>query len=219
MLLGILFAVYLNFYVSDISYILQGPGIIQKMDFFDPYWMTVWIVFLSPAWFLGLWEYEDEFKRAPMTVLRYHILSKWWMRINLKVIAEVVLSYCVMGLILMVFLQSEWEKNIGLSIALIMLHALALMIYALWIRVLTGKMITSVIIILIFEITAKIFVVEGCIDPMYCPFSWGMLNYCSLLYGDSGFDLITIVIFQSLILMSPVLFVVGYLKEILIRRI
>lgn len=216
---GVVIAMYMSLFVPDIAYVLQGPGWSDGSDGFDPYGMMNWLLLLLPIWFQGLWEYENMLGRAHMIVYRYRSAGVWWIKTNVGIICRIVLVYLVMWLTLVLLLWNDWNQLMSLSVIMIVVHGLALLAVSVWLRLLTGSMIVSAVSILVPEVMAKILVAGKILSPAESIFSWGMSDYSSRIYGSGGFDIAAVLIIQAIFVLTPVFFMQGSLKRILLRRV
>lgn len=217
--IGVLLALYLHFCIPGIADLLAGPGWSEYMDMFDPFWMVNWIILFLPAWFLGLWGYENALNRAHMCVHRYRNVGRWWIRLWGWIILNVLAAYLVLSGVLRLLTGDGWTQELSLCMFLITVHALFSLAFAIWIRILTGNMIFAAIVTLVLEGLAKAVVAGRVLKPAYSIFSWGMYHYSRQNYGPGGFGINVAVVIQLCITLSLLVCIFGKGKEILLRRI
>lgn len=212
-------AIYLRFGISDMADFLAGPGWTVMEDRFIPFWMVNWIVLFLPAWFLGLWSYEDALNRAHMCVHRYRNVGRWWIRLWGWILLNVLAAYLVMGGVLCLLAGDEWTQELSLCMLLITVHALFSLAFAIWIRILSGNMILAAVLTLVLEGLAKAVVAGRVLKPAFSIFSWGMYHYSKQNYGIGGFKTGMVIVIQLCIALSLLVCIFGKGKEILLRRI
>ncbi len=225
--LAALLALWIRWGIPDIGNLLGGPSWITldlpegpvKVDTISAWWMMNWFLLFSPAWILGLWNYEDDLNRAHICIYRYLSVGHWWVRLYGRMILNVMVSYLVIGVLLRLLIGSDWTPKFYWCMLLITIHALFSLAFAIWIRLLSGNMILAAVCSIVLEGIAKISVVLRVFKPAQSMFSWGMYHYSRYNYGAGGFEMPIVIVLQLCIVLSLLLLLFGKGKEILLRRI
>lgn len=218
--IGLMIALYLILGFERSDALLVGAGWDgHGLDGYSLYMMVNWLILFLPAWLCGLWQYENELLRANIVLYRYCHLMVWHVRTCAGVFLSVLFSYLCMGTTLTILYQLEWNGLLMQSLLLITLHCFGLMAITMGLRLLTGSMIISTGVIVILEGIGKMLAVCQLLPPVYNYFTWGMIVYNSSMYGNRGYDIRTSVIIQLLLISGLVLFGVGRMKVLVLRRI
>lgn len=225
--LAVILALWIRFGIQDVEAFLGGPGwmeiILQgkteTIDIFSAWWMMNWLLLFSPAWILGLWNYEDALNRAHMCAYRYRKIGRWWIQLFGWSVLNVMVVYLVIGIVLRLLIGNDWTQKLSWCMLLITVHALFSLAFAIWIRLLSGNMILAAVCTLAMEGLAKASMVLKMFAPKYSVFSWGMYQYSNRNFEAGGFRISTVILIQLCIMISLMICIFGKGKEILLRRI
>ena len=93
--------IYIVCYLGQLMYrydnpytFLSGKGVVSPVD------KVAWCMMFFPVWGIGIWMYDKNWKRADISVYRYHSILKWWNKTGEGLTVFILSAYLLLCLVI-----------------------------------------------------------------------------------------------------------------------